>query len=218
MTASGEERAAKTRKNHTDSCLCEMSELAVSSTMAVTVSPIVGVIDPPRSQTAIQTGLWYALRTRTRHEKMTARHLEGRGIRTFLPTVMKTRVWTDRTKEVSFVLFPGYVFCQFERRDFPLIRATPGVLYVAPVAAQPMAIPQTEIDNLRTAVERGVSLEPADRLDVGSPVEVIRGPLRGILGRLVEKGRHSRLVIAIDLLQQGVETEIHMEDVVLLRS
>ena len=53
---------------------------------------------------------WYAIRTRSRHEKMVSQQLEQQGIETFLPLVKRTHKWSDRTKEVELPLFAGYNF------------------------------------------------------------------------------------------------------------
>ena len=160
---------------------------------------------------------WYALRTRPRHEKSAGRHLTGRRYETFIPTSEKTRRWSDRTRKMSVVLFPGYIFTRFLRRDFPIIRATPGVLYVAPVATGPVPIPEEEIENLRETLARGIQVEPVHKLMPGSLVAVWQGPLKGLTGRLVQQGRRSTLVVAINILQQGVQVEVKAEDVVPLQ-
>jgi hypothetical protein len=44
-------------------------------------------------------------------------------------------------------------------------------------------------------------------------VEVMHGPLRGVVGRLVRKGSHARLVLAVELIGQGVSVEVDAADV-----
>ena len=53
---------------------------------------------------------WYAVRTRSRHEKLVARQLETQGIESFLPVVTQTHNWSDRRKQVETPLFSGYAF------------------------------------------------------------------------------------------------------------
>jgi hypothetical protein len=53
---------------------------------------------------------WYAIRTRSRHEKVAARELDARGITVFLPLLTSVRQWSDRRTEVELPLFPGYAF------------------------------------------------------------------------------------------------------------
>ncbi len=69
------------------------------------------VIDVPIEGSAVldQTR-WYAVRTRSRHEKLVARQLESQGIQSFLPVITKISNWSDRRKEVELPLFSGYAF------------------------------------------------------------------------------------------------------------
>ena len=44
-------------------------------------------------------------------------------------------------------------------------------------------------------------------------VEVKAGPLKGVVGRLVRKGSHARLVLSVDLIGQAVSVEVDAADV-----
>ena len=43
-------------------------------------------------------------------------------------------------------------------------------------------------------------------------VEVMHGPLSGVIGRLTRKGSHARLVLSVDLIGQAVSVEIEAAD------
>src|SRR5207253_3533303 len=53
---------------------------------------------------------WYAVQTRSRHERFVAAQLREQGVSTFLPMITQIRRWSDRRKLVEFPLFSGYVF------------------------------------------------------------------------------------------------------------
>ena len=53
---------------------------------------------------------WYAVFSRSRHEKIVATALTNTGVTTFLPLVSEMHSWSDRRKLVDVPLFPGYVF------------------------------------------------------------------------------------------------------------
>ena len=74
---------------------------------------------------------------------------------------------------------------------------------MAPVAA--VAVPATTCPSVETGF---VEAEAIDDL-----VEVIHGPLRGVVGRLVRKGAHARLVLSVALIGQGVSVEVDAADV-----
>ena len=45
-------------------------------------------------------------------------------------------------------------------------------------------------------------------------VEVVHGPLRGVIGRLMRKdAQRARLVLSVDLIGQGVSVEVDAADV-----
>jgi transcription antitermination factor NusG len=47
----------------------------------------------------------------------------------------------------------------------------------------------------------------------GDMVEVKSGPLKGVVGRLVRKGSHARLVLSVNLIGQAVSVEVDAADV-----
>src|SRR5215470_6707011 len=62
---------------------------------------------------------WYALHTRSRHERVVAQRLQERGLETYLPTVREVHRWSDRKKKVEVPLFSCYVFlhCGLTQQD-----------------------------------------------------------------------------------------------------
>ncbi len=61
---------------------------------------------------------WYAVRTRSRHEKQVRAQLADRpGIDVFLPIWERRSRWKDRVKRIQQPLFPGYCFARFGRPD-----------------------------------------------------------------------------------------------------
>ena len=50
---------------------------------------------------------WYAVTTRSRHEKVVAEQLWQKEIECFLPLHEVVSKWKDRFKKVQFPLFPG---------------------------------------------------------------------------------------------------------------
>src|SRR5580692_11011686 len=81
---------------------------------------------------------WYAIRTRSRHEKVAARELDAQGIPVYLPVVASVRQWSDRRTEVELPLFPGYAFVRvayFSGDRVRVLRASGVVSFVGPTAA-----------------------------------------------------------------------------------
>ncbi len=65
---------------------------------------------------------WYAVRTRSRHEKLVARQLQNQGIQSFLPVVTKINQWSDRKKQVEEPLFGGYAFVRLDHSSNDRVR------------------------------------------------------------------------------------------------
>ena len=157
--------------------------------------------------------LWFAVWTRSRHETAVRGQIAGRGVEAFLPTIPRWSRWKDRKKRVDWPLFPGYCFARVAQQDSFKVMTCPGVVGLVSFEGRPAAIPAYEIEAIRTLVTSDVQFDPCPLLDEGDDVEVVSGPLRGVTGRLVRKGSHARLVLAVDLIGQGVSVEVDAADV-----
>lgn len=85
---------------------------------------------------------WYALRTRSRHEKRVRDQLATRSIEPFLPLVTRWRRWQDRRKQVAFPLFPGYCFARFPLRERLAALTAVGVVAILGSPAAPSSSPR----------------------------------------------------------------------------
>lgn len=154
---------------------------------------------------------WYALYTRSRHEKQVAEFLKRQSIETFLPL---RRVWSsrqDRKVTIQVPALPGYLFvrCILYAETRAAIKRASGVLRLVENAGRPAAIPNRQIESLRTALAASFNAEGHPFLRVGDRVRVTRGPMVGAEGYLVRvaENRH-RLVIAVDYVNQALSVEI----------
>lgn len=154
---------------------------------------------------------WYAVRTRSRFELTTSRALRDRGLAEFLPTYKSRRKWSDRVKELTLPLFPGYVFCRFKASDpFPVLKS-PGVVHIVSAGNKPIPVEDTEIESVRTVCASGLPAQPWTDAAIGQPVSIVRGPLRGAAGTLVRVKDQYRLVVSVSLLQRSVSTELEWD-------
>ncbi len=170
------------------------------------------------NQTSLITGLqWYALRTRSRHEKVVRDQLVHQGIQPLLPTVKRLSQWKDRKKEVEVPLFSGYCFVRLEwNQRLPVLKTT-GVVDIVGGGHRPEPIPDEEITSLQTLMTSVLPYDPHPYLQEGMLVEVIRGPLQGIRGILLRKDKRHRLVLGVRLIQQAAAVEIDTADIVSLQ-
>jgi transcription antitermination factor NusG len=156
---------------------------------------------------------WFALWTRSRHEQTVRQQLEQRRIESFLPTVTRWSRWKDRKKKIEWPLFPGYCFARFDPSDrLPILKCV-GVVNIISFQGEPAAIPEREIDGIRQLVESELAFDPCPMIHEGMLVEVMHGPLKGVVGRLLRKREKARLVLSVNLIGQAVSVEVDAADV-----
>ena len=158
---------------------------------------------------------WFAIWTRSRHEKNVRDQIEKKsGVDVFLPTIGKWSRWKDRKKKIDWPLIPGYVFARFVPDERVGILKVDGVVQIISNNGIMSAIPAEEIDSIRTLVESELAFDPVPLIKEGDMVKVISGPLKGVIGRLVQKkGVQARLVLSVDLIGQAVSVEVDAADV-----
>ena len=170
----------------------------------------------PYTHPAVCSLAWYALQVRSRREKAIAAALRVKGYEEFLPLYTSRRKWSDRIARVEVPLFPGYIFCRFDRAQPRLpILSTPGIIQIIGAGEAPAAIEPAEIDAIRTIVESGVAAQPWPYLKIGSCVRIEHGALTGMEGILVELKKQARLVVSVSLLQRSVAVEIERDWITL---
>jgi len=157
---------------------------------------------------------WFAVWTRSRHEQVVREQLERKEIVAFLPTITRWSRWKDRKKKVDWPLFPGYCFAQFDPDDaLPILKCT-GVVNIVSVEGRPAPIPEYELDSIRLLVGSDLQFDPCPLIREGMMVEVIHGPLRGVVGRLLRKDApKALLVLSVDLIGQAVSVVVDAADV-----
>jgi len=65
-----------------------------------------------------------------------------------------------------------------------------------------------ELNAINDLIEYGERLAPEERLQPGTPAEIISGPLAGYRGTVIRTGSSFKLVIEVKLLQRGVSVEV----------
>lgn len=159
---------------------------------------------------------WYAAYTASRHEKTVAEHLRQREIECFLPLFETVRRWNNGRHRVQLPLFPGYVFVRMSLRDKLRVLQVPGLVQLVTFQGSPAALPDTEIETLRTGLAAGVLAQPYRYLSVGSRVEICRGPLQGLRGILLRHQGQFRVVLSVEMIMRSIVVEVDVSDVVAL--
>jgi transcription antitermination factor NusG len=174
------------------------------------LSTISQLVNPVSSPVALKVtdsdARWYAIRTRSRHEKVAARELDAQGIPVYLPLVGSVRQWSDRRTEVELPLFPGYAFVRvayFSWDRVRVLRASGVVSFVGPTAAG-ASIPEEQIEAIRTLLVRKVPVKDHPFLTVGQRIRVRSGSLSGLEGILVAVNGSRNLVLSVEPIQRSL--------------
>lgn len=175
--------------------------------------PDVGSSEPGRTSADLQGLRWYAVYTRSRHEKCVSRQLEGKSFRYFLPTYESLHRWNDRHAVVSLPLFPNYLFVRIQLADRIQVLTVSGVVALVGVHGYPTPIPDEEVETLRTCFAQKIRMEPHPYLTVGRRVRVIRGPFADAEGILLRRKGRFRLVLSINSIARSVAVEVDANDV-----
>lgn len=157
---------------------------------------------------------WYALRTRSRHEKKVRDRLASQGIAQLLPTLTRVSQWKDRKRNIELPLFSGYCFAQFMWQHKRAVLEVPGVVQIVGGGHTPEPVPDEEIAALEKLMSSSLAYDAHPYLHEGMAVEVVRGPLEGVRGVLLRKEKRYRLVISVHLIKQAAAVEIDATDVV----
>jgi transcription antitermination factor NusG len=155
-------------------------------------------------------GSWYAIHTRSRHEKVVVQRLAQVGVETYLPIVMETRRWSDRKKLVEIPLFGCYIFARLAatRNERLRVLTVEGVLEIVGNRGEGLAIPPAQIDAVRMVIENSLPFTAHPFLKIGQRVRIRSGALQGMEGTLVSRNGSDTLVISIDALHRSLAVRI----------
>ena len=156
---------------------------------------------------------WYAVHTRSRHEKTIAGRLEQQATETFLPLHRSRHTWRNRVHaDVDLPIFPCYLFARICSNDRLRLLQTSGVLGLAATSACPTPIPDDEIALLRSATAK-LTAEPHPYLSCGDGVRIVAGPFRGMEGILTRRKQEYRVVLSIEAIMRSLAIEVSEFDI-----
>lgn len=172
-------------------------------------------IQPPSTQRDSTGALeeqyaWFAVHTRSRHERKVAAQLDEKRIDSYLPTLKKMHHWSDRQKVVDQPLFPGYVFVRMQPEDRTRVSVlrTNGVVGFVGIQGRGIPIPDQEIENIQKLLSNDVPFEPYPFLRIGQRVRIRGGYLDSIEGILVAKNADRSVVVSIELIQRSLAVRV----------
>jgi transcription antitermination factor NusG len=156
---------------------------------------------------------WYALQTRSRHEKQVALRISAQSMEAFLPVHRSRHAWKNGVHaNVELPLFPCYLFTKANRYDRHTILRLPGVVGFAASSSNPTAIAPADMEMLRTISEQ-LRAEPHPYLAVGDWVRIVAGPLAGMEGVLARRKQEYRVVLSVEAIMRSIAVEVSEFDI-----
>ncbi len=149
---------------------------------------------------------WWVMHTRPRAEKVLARNLCHRGIAFFLPLYQRQRRLRGRVVTSHLPLFAGYVFVHGD--DQQRLQALKTNTVAKSIAVIDQEQLHADLRRVHQLMITGAPLSPEDRLRPGSLIEISAGPLAGLEGKVIRRGKRLKLIIEVHLLQRGASVEI----------
>jgi transcription antitermination factor NusG len=158
---------------------------------------------------------WYAVQTGYRCEQRVASGLTAKGFRTYLPLLREVHQWKDRRKVIEVPAFSGYLFLHYEPslRNRVKVLETNGTVRLLGGNHAPSPISDLEIEAVYRTLGSSIPCDRCDALTPGTLVQVTRGPLAGIQGRLARVKNNLRLIVTISVFSQAISAELALSDV-----
>ena len=152
---------------------------------------------------------WYALYTKSRHEKFIDGELGKKQIESFSPIRFIKRRWSDRTVTIEEPLFKSYVFVKTNPIKFADVLRTKGAVSFVKAGISPVPIQEQVIVSLRTVIQPGVEIDPFPYLKQGDRVYVKSGLFKDTEGFVFRKNdKKCRLIISVDVIGASISVEV----------
>lgn len=152
---------------------------------------------------------WLVCHTRPRCEKKFAALMRAESFEHYLPLVSSVRRYGPRTRTFTKPLFPGYVFAAVPSDRKPRI-------YQQELLARAIAVPEQErflrqMEEVQKLIASGLDLSVRPLLRKGRRARIKAGPLYGLTGLVENPDAPRGIIVAVDVLQQGVLVTLPLE-------
>ena len=157
---------------------------------------------------------WTPIRTKPRQEKKLVKYCAANKVSYYLPLIHKIHNYGKRTAKFSCPMFPGYVFCRVNKALFNALQLSNAIVYKINIDEHSERLLIHELSAIRVfeRMSDKCAIEVSPELVAGTPVEVIRGPFKGVTGVVQLRKNKLMLVVSIELLGQNVAMEINAAD------
>jgi transcription antitermination factor NusG len=157
---------------------------------------------------------WFACHTKPRCEKKFAALLTVEKFTHYLPLVPSVRRYRDQTKRFTKPLFPSYVFTEIPPETKS--RVYQQDLLVRAIWIEDQTGFLRQLDDVKAVVASGLELSLHPLLKKGTRVKVAGGPLYGIEGVVDDPANPRGVIIAVDVLQEGLLVRMPLDHLQIL--
>lgn len=157
---------------------------------------------------------WLVCHTKPRCEKKFAALMKAEKLEHYLPLVDSVRKYAQQTKRFTKPLFPGYVFAKVPREKKARIYQQDLLARAITVEDESKFLHQ--LADVKAIVASGFELSVMPLLTKGRRVKIVGGPLHGVEGYVDDPAKPQGVVIAIDVLQQGLLVKVPAENLQVL--
>jgi transcriptional antiterminator RfaH len=149
---------------------------------------------------------WFAVRTQPNREHRAKHQLDRQQFRTFLPLIEKSVSHARKVRQVRSALFPGYLFVELDlsRDQWRCINSTYGVSCLVMAGERPVSIPAGVIELIIEMSGSTGLVDFTPDLKPGMSVQMVSGPLSGLIGRLSRCDARGRVEVLLEVMGQEI--------------
>jgi transcriptional antiterminator RfaH len=163
--------------------------------------------DDPAQLSTNPAAVWWCLHTKPRQEKATARDLRVQRIVYYLPQVVKESHTPKGRKIQSIVpLFTGYIFLKGDVNDRLTALRADRLVNVLEVIDQETL--ERDLRQIHTMLSSGLPVTEENIVPVGAMVRITTGPLTGIVGKVIRRGKRDQFVAMVRFLGRGAMVDL----------
>jgi transcription antitermination factor NusG len=152
-------------------------------------------------------GQWWCLHTKPRQEKATARDLREQGVVYYLPqTVKESRTPQGRRLQSVVPLFAGYMFLYGDPRDRVAALRGNRLVNILEVVDQDGLV--RDLRQVARMLSSGLTITAETMAPVGAKVRINTGPLTGIIGTVIRRGKRDQFVAVVHFLGRGATVDL----------
>jgi transcriptional antiterminator RfaH len=161
-----------------------------------------GKIPPPDEQS-----VWWCLHTKPRQEKATARELRKGGVSYYLPQVLKeSRTPQGRMIRSVVPLFPSYLFLHGSQED--RLTSVRGNRLVNVLEVTDQAGLTRDLRQIHAMLGSGRPVSEESTVPVGASFRIATGPLMGMVGKVIRRGKKDQFVAVVRFLGRGATVDL----------